>query len=336
MFKSITDVKMAVIVFLIAIYLINFFSNRLGDALHILGIKLKMPDSVRGATLDAVASSFPEFSAAMVAVLIVGGSAFDDIGIPTIAGSGIFNIIVIPALSLIFFKGKKIIANRKGVLRDAFFYIISLLILVFLGLGKTYSVYTGILLVSLYMFYVFYLLNQSKNNKCCVIELSEENDMTYKSIFIWTVLGIVTIWIGIDAIVQSIIVISETLNIQTFIVSVIILASATSIPDTILSVKSAKRGDIDGAISNAVGSNIFNICMCLGLPMIIFYMKEGRSLPSNLSQNIGMIVFLFISMIVTTILLTKKKGTFRKDAYIMLSVYASFIFYIVGIVINIW
>ena len=41
---------------------------------------------------------------------------------------------------------------------------------------------------------------------------------------------------------------------------VIIAAAATSVPDTILSIKDARKGNYNDAISNALGSNIFDIC----------------------------------------------------------------------------
>ncbi|MCT4611792.1 MAG: sodium:calcium antiporter [Clostridia bacterium] len=339
MFDFITGLNEAIITLIVVTLIINFFSNKLGDALHVLGIKLKMPDSVRGATLDAVASSFPEFSTAMIAVLATASNptAFDDVGVPTIAGSGVFNILVIPMLSLFAYKGLKleIHADRKSILRDAIFYIVSLTVLVFFGMQSSYSLWAGVILVGIYVVYVTYLITQTRKHKQCILDASElEHDMKYREILMWTVLGISAIWIGIDAIVKSVMIISTELNIPAFVVSVVILASATSIPDTILSIKSARRGDINGAVSNAVGSNIFNICMCLGLPMIVYYFVNGYNLASDLSNNLVLIGFLYISMIVTTILLVKKKGTVKKDGYFMLATYVIFIGYIVSQVIK--
>ena len=72
-------------------YIINIFTNILGRELHALEIKLHIPKSVRGATFDAISSSLPELITAIVAVMIY--HSFEDIGIPTVAGSGIFNIL---------------------------------------------------------------------------------------------------------------------------------------------------------------------------------------------------------------------------------------------------
>jgi Ca2+/Na+ antiporter len=49
----------------------------------------------------------------------------------------------------------------------------------------------------------------------------------------------------------------------------VVLAAGTSIPDTLSSVMVAKRGLGDMAVANAVGSNVFNILLAIGLPMML-------------------------------------------------------------------
>ena len=58
--------------------------------------------------------------------------------------------------------------------------------------------------------------------------------------------------------------------------SFFIAAVASSVPDTILSFYDAKKGQFDDAFSNAFGSNIFDICIGLGLPLFIYTLLNGR------------------------------------------------------------
>ena len=60
------------------------------------------------------------------------------------------------------------------------------------------------------------------------------------------------------------------LGIPVMFVALILASAASSFPDTIISMKDAKKGNYDDAISNALGSNIFDVCFALGLPMLIF------------------------------------------------------------------
>lgn len=349
MFHWINHISIAVIVLIIMAYIISKAADKLGDALHVLGLKLKIPNSVRGATFDAVSSSFPEFSTAMVAVIVY--HEFTEVGLPTIAGSGIFNILLIPMLSIFVYKGSQVLkADKAGIYRDMIFYSISIMALIFMAYQGQFTFVSGIILICIYIGYIITLSIQAKKySKDMTLgeeigikadlqkELEEEGeesefvDMSYKKIFLIVAVTMSLIWISTDAIVQSAIIISQTLNIPTFIVSVIILAACTSIPDTLLSVKSSRLGDADGAVSNAVGSNIFDICICLGVPMLI----AGKSIPVSISENLVIFVFLILSMLTTALILLKKNGAKKKDTFFMGAVYVCFLIYIVCVSLRI-
>ncbi|QXM07163.1 sodium:calcium antiporter [Crassaminicella indica] len=345
MFDWINNIWIAFIMLFAAALVINQASDKLGDVLHVLGLKLKISNSVRGATFDAVASSFPEFSTAMVAVIVY--KEFADVGVPTIAGSGIFNILLIPMLSIFAYKGtEKLKADRSGVYRDMIFYTISILTLIATSYIGKFSPASGIVLICIYIGYIITLYYQTKKYREDLTlgeeiadtaelqrELEDEGededfiDMPYSKIFGVIVIAIAFLWVSCDAIVKSALVISDTLNIPKMLVSVIILAACTSIPDTLLSIKSAKLGDADGAVSNAVGSNIFDICICLGVPMII----AKKEIPVSFGENIIIFAFLLISMFTTAALLLKKDGVSKKNASIMAVVYGLFLLYVIGV-----
>ena len=87
-----------------------------------------------------------------------------------------------------------------------------------------------------------------------------------------------------------------------------------------------RMGDAEGAVANAVGSNIFDICVCLGLPMII----AGRAIPVSFSENFVVLGFVVISMLTTALLLLKKKGVSKKDSLVMGFVYLLFLGYVIS------
>lgn len=351
MFSWINNIWIAFAMLIGMSWIVSKAADKLGDVLHVLGLKLRIPTSVRGATFDAISSSFPEFSTAMIAVLVY--KRFVDVGVPTIAGSGIFNILLIPMVSIIAFKGKDLLiqVDRRVVYRDMIFYMISLIVLTLFTYLGSYTPFTGLVLVVIYMFYIIALYRETKSyrEKLTYNDVTKEKEevedylddeeeedidtnMGYGAIILWIIIAIAFIWFSIDAIIQSAIVIAYTFNIPQYIVSVIIIAACTSIPDTLLSVKSARMGDAEGAVSNAVGSNIFDICVCLGLPMMI----AGESIPSNFSQSIGVLMFVFVSMLTTAFILLKKKGVKRKDTLVMGVVYIAFLVYAVGVGLNLF
>ncbi|MGB3367679.1 MAG: hypothetical protein WBA54_09325 [Acidaminobacteraceae bacterium] len=339
MFEFINSMIIAVPMIFFMSWIVSVASDKLGDVLHVLGIKLKIPSTVRGATFDAIASSFPEFATAMIAVLIY--KEFTDVGVPTIAGSGIFNVLLIPMASILAFKGVLALkVEKENVYRDMFFYLLSLIILGVSMYSGSFNYVTGIMLILVYVAYILFLHRQTKAHQAKLATREEEEeeeeeefeDMSYSKMIFWIVLTMAAVWVSIDGIIVSAGVVATFLSIPKFITSVIIIAAATSIPDTLLSVKSAKRGDADGAIANAVGSNIFDICICLGLPMIV----GGAVIPVSFAQNAGVLAFLVISMLITAFILLKKTGVKKRDAGVMFLGYVAFLVYIIGIAFEWW
>ena len=122
------------------------------------------------------------------------------------------------------------------------------------------------------------------------------------------------------------------LNIPIMFVAVILASAATSLPDTILSIRDAQNGKYNDAISNALGSNIFDVCFALGLPLFLYCIFYG---PITMSPEIVQFSSeLRILLLILTIIaffvyyigsrMTKIKG------FILLSFYILFTLYIIG------
>ena len=60
---------------------------------------------------------------------------------------------------------------------------------------------------------------------------------------------------------EATILLAEAWDVPLFLTTVVFAAAATSVPDTILSVKDALKGNYDDAVANAIGSNIFDVCV---------------------------------------------------------------------------
>ena len=93
----------------------------------------------------------------------------------------------------------------------------------------------------------------------------------------WVVLAGATVVIGVACmfLVWAVNSSAAALGVAPYFTAVILAAGATSVPDTVLSVKDALNGEYDDAIANAVGSNIFDICVCLGLPLLVYGLFVG-------------------------------------------------------------
>jgi Ca2+/Na+ antiporter len=125
--------------------------------------------------------------------------------------------------------------------------------------------------------------------------------------------------------VESAVVIAHNLNIPESIIALTILAAGTSVPDLFSSIIVAKQGRGDMAVSNAIGSNIFDILIGLGLPFIIAMTIFGGEIQSGGNLTFSAII-LFGSVILLILLLLLRKWKVGKTVgIILLSFYALYV-----------
>jgi len=271
-----------------------------------------LPPGVRGATINAIGSSMPELLTTAFFLF-----AYDDVngfaaGVATCAGSAVFNAVIIPALCIgaALFVGtgpkgnrvkvKAIHVRRETILRDGLFYLFAVMVMIVLLGRDSLSWPMGILLMSIYAFYLAYIIQQIRRwDGGSEEEEEEEQEHSEKSMLMgvltldvnrvlfagaplttkraWIVLLMATaiITVACERLAGSVMTASDALNVPAYFTAVILAAAATSVPDTILSVRDALDGAYDDAVANAFGSNIFDITVALGLPLFAYGLLRG-------------------------------------------------------------
>ncbi len=319
-----------IITLTIVMIVLNYATDALEEEISTIWKKLKLPNSVRWAIFDASISSLPELLTA-IAWLIILGSKWLEVGTWTIWWSALFNILIIPAAVLLVYKGKKTIqVDRWWIKRDSLFYIISIIIfLIWLYLNQLELM--GIALVILYTLYVLYLYKQSLEHRK---ENEKEVQIAYDSVKnkkIWytkIIIALIIIYISIEMAVVASKWIWDMLNISVLIVSLVILAWITSIPDTLLSIKSSKKWDINAWLSNAVGSNIFNICIWLWVPILIWTSFMWLEPEFDFNKNLNLFIFVIFATAIYFIILNLKNIN-KKNGYIFITLYILMIIYLI-------
>lgn len=107
---------------------------------------------------------------------------------------------------------------------------------------------------------------------------------------------------------ETIIKSAELLGVHAIVTALFLGAAASSVPDTILSVKDSMKGNHNDAISNAVGSNTFDICVALGFPLFLYGLTEGTIPMPEHDSVLGLRIALVVvtAVILGTFLLPKK------------------------------
>lgn len=325
-----------------------------------------LSDGVRGATINAIGSSMPELITTLFFLFILRDKDGFAGGIGTTAGSAIFNGMIIPAMIIlvVIFKNSKnyVTVSRKVILRDGIALLLCELILIFL-LGDKYLDWShGAILMLLYVGYAVYTLKTMDKKDEEEIEFepksipSEEqsvkkpNHFFYKLLILdleavlikgllsgrnaWRLLAVSVLVISAACffLVKSCEWLGESLGVPIYFIAVVLASAATSVPDTILSVKDAQKGNYDDAVSNALGSNIFDVCFSLGFPLFLFTLIYG---PIEMSQDTLMNVselriLLFILTLLAFLIFIAKDRMGGKSAFLFLLLYMTFTLFILG------
>jgi K+-dependent Na+/Ca+ exchanger-like protein len=339
---------MAVAVYLLAIITDEYFIISLDE----ISRQMKLPSDVAGASLMAMGSSAPELAIALIAVFSVGGQ-HSDVGMGTIVGSAVFNILVITGASAIV--AQKLEITTSGVERDIIFYLGSVSILLFVFWDGTILRWEAGLMVVAYISYLALLWYWSQRQPDPALAPTEKKPAAERphaggllhtvNHGISTVFGLIArnpekqyVWamiVSIGAIaalsyalVEATIIFSAAVGFPPVIVSLTLLAAGTSAPDLIASINVANEGRGDMAVANAVGSNIFDVLVGLGVPWLlvmiirpeIVHVGRDGLLPSVFILS-GTVVLLYI-FLNTERKLTRLEGWGLILAYVLYVIYA--------------
>jgi len=285
-----------------------------------IGDYFKLSRDVKGATLDAISSSLPELLVALYSVIFF--KQFE-VGIGTIAGSALFNLLVIPGIC-VFVAPVAFKVSKKVISRDALFYMISVFVLIILIFYfKKWGFFVAILLLLIYLIYVKELIKNTKTHQRNSSKKRIKINLP-KEVFLFFILLIVT-GIFTFLLTGSAINLANDLGISPIIIAFTVIAAATSIPDTVISVTNARKGNIADATSNVFGSNIFDILVGIGLPLLIYCSYKGSVL-INFS-NLEIVLGLLGSTILILSFFGESHTLNRKHATILLIMYVLFVLY---------
>ncbi|MGB7338907.1 MAG: calcium/sodium antiporter [Phototrophicaceae bacterium] len=332
-------------VYLLAIITEEFFIISLDE----ISKRFKLPSDVAGASLMAMGSSAPELFIALIA--LYRGGIHSDVGIGTIVGSAVFNVLVITGVSAIV--AKELVIKAGAVERDIFVYLGSVGILLWVFIDGEIVMWEAILMLVAYIGYLVLLWIWSRSNPEDAAEetiggghtkveeakgffgkLSHALTRVFSIVmpnpeknYVWVMIASIGFIIGLSyVLVESAVILSTEIGIPPLIVSLTLLAAGTSAPDLIASMDVARDGRGTMAVSNAVGSNVFDVLFGLGLPWLItlFFVDVVVVGTEGLTESI---ILLIVTVVILYIFLYTRRTLTRAEGIILLLVYAAYVIY---------
>jgi cation:H+ antiporter len=278
----------------------------------------KVSKMLIGLTIVAFGTSAPEFAVSMSA--LANGST--DMVLGNVIGSCILNVLLILGIAAAI-KPIKIHDNTVKKEVPLALLISTLLVVLMLdsklgnGILNQITRSDAFVIILFFTVFVYYLISLARQKK------EEKDDEDMKTMKLWksllfVAIGLAGIIIGSDFVVDNATNIAKTLGISERVISLTIIAFGTSLPELVTTIVSSRKGEQDLLLGNIIGSNIFNICVVLGIPVAIF----GTITPSSFSYID--LVMLVSSTLLLYLFSRSNRTISRLEGILMLIIFATY------------
>ena len=293
--------------------------------------KLKVPPIIIGLTIVAMGTSLPETAVSVTASLVQN----NELAVSNVVGSNIFNLMFVIGVCSIL---TPIMVQKATVVRDIPLSLGCALFLLVLGIsgrgdktGMTLGHADGVIFLIVFAGYIFTMVRSAMKARAAgqkveiegVEECDNMKELSYGKSILFLIVGAAAIAFGGDLTVDTASRIAIELGMSQTLVGLTIVSIGTSLPELVTSVVAARKNEVDMAVGNAVGSNIFNILMVLGISSAI-------SPVALIWENIIDIVLLMVFSVMVWIFAGTRKKIERKEGIIMVVVYLVYCAYIIA------
>ena len=285
---------------------------------------LKVSDLVIGLTVVAFGTSTPELFVNVIASF----RGNTDIAIGNVLGSNIANILLILGISSVIYP----LAVTKGtVWKEIPFSLLAAIVLLFMANDRfldragasALTRIDGLTFLCFFTIFLYYTFSIAAR-----VEGLEEHVPVIKygwlRSLVYMIAGLAGLTIGGKWIVDGAIAFAAKWGLSESLIGLTIVAVGTSLPELATSAVAAYKRNVEIAVGNVVGSNIFNIFFVLGISATI------KPLPFQTKNNIDLAVVILSSLMLFLFMFTgKKRSLDRWEGIVCLALYFGYIAFLI-------
>lgn len=277
--------------------------------------RLRVPSIIIGLTIVAMGTSLPECAVSVTASLADQNA----LAVSNVVGSNIFNLMVVCGFCALFSP----LAVQKDTLKKEFpFSIFCALLMLGLGyIGMSLGRGDGVIFLVIFVGFLVWMVKSALNARSNAEEEEIELLPVWRCI-LYIVGGAVAIKFGGDFVVDGASVIASKLGMSQNLIGLTVVALGTSLPELVTSIVAARKNEVDMALGNVIGSNVFNILFVLGIAASI------SPIAFIMENVIDIILLVAMSALVWIFAWTKQKIG-RTEGIVMLLIYAGYLVYII-------
>ena len=282
------------------------------DGASSIALNFKVSKMLIGLTVVAFGTSAPELAVSISARM----AHSDDIVIGNVIGSSIFNTLLILGVASII---RPIKVKDNTVKKELPLQLILSLLLVVLIMdialdGTVINLITrsdALAITLFFLIFVYYLLSISKTHSL----FHEKAPFGIVKSFGFLIVGLVSLIYGSNMVIDNSTYIAHALGISDRVIALTIVAFGTSLPELITSITASIKDEQELLVGNILGSNIFNICIVLGIPVAIFGTIQASGF------NVIDIIAFITSAILLFIFAKNGNEITKKEGIVMVSLF---------------
>ena len=277
--------------------------------------KLKVSPLIIGMTIVAMGTSLPETSVSVSAAL----AGKNELAISNVVGSNIFNLMVVCGMCALLCPLK---IDGISLKRDFPFSIAIAGLLMLLGkLDGSVGHIDGVILLIVFTGFLVLMISTARKQQGA--DEDEIKSMPVWKLILFIIIGMAAIGVGGKMVVSGASDIARRFGMSDNLIGMTVVALGTSLPELVTSVVAAKKNEVDMALGNVIGSNIFNILFVLGAAAAI------HPVAFTSLNLIDSAVLILMSGLVL-LFCFKSKKLVRWQGAVMLLVYGGYTAYIIN------
>lgn len=312
-----------IVLLLIGFVLLIKASDIFVDAVSSIATNFKMSKMMIALTVAAFGTCAPELAISFNSMR----SGLGDISLANVLGSNVVNILLVIGLAAFVapIKVKMSVIKKELpiLLLTTSMFALAITVHYLLPMSNHFALdrFDGAIFILLFMFFMLYIVSVVRAKKG-VLEVSKAKYSIVKAILL-TIMCCIVIILSSDLVVDNAKFLAESLNVSTKLITMTLVVIGTSLPEMTMTVVASKKGEFDIALGNIIGTNIFNIGVVLGLPLLIY----GGFLST--SFNMVDVMAVLSAVVIFYLFARNDKVLSRLEGIIMLFVFSLYYLYII-------
>ncbi|MFA9487607.1 MULTISPECIES: calcium/sodium antiporter [unclassified Mannheimia] len=246
-------------------------------------------------------------------------------------GSNITNIALILGLTALI---KPLMVSSEVLKKELPFLMAVTLLSAYLLYDADVTRLDAIILLAVFFTYMGWTIitaMKSKDDALAIdvdAELDNSEEMSLGKSILWLIIGLVLLVVSSQFLVWGAVEVAKFFGVSDLVIGLTIIAVGTSLPELASSIAAARKGEVDLALGNIIGSNLFNTLAVVGIAGAIEPMQVAAEVFSRDIVIMSALTFLLFVFGLNVYHRPEGGRINRLEGLILFAAYVSYNFYL--------